>query len=560
MQKFKVGLIVDGLLVSKAVRDLINWSKLSQDLEISHLIIQDVAKPQRSRITRLVDRLQRRGLGDVLGALVIELVTRVERRPLLLRKDANEYLKHHDISSTVDGRIDVRPNISKSGLVFRYEKSDLATICSEKFDVLIRCGSGILRGPILDAARLGVLSFHHGDNRVYRGGPAGFWEVLHRAEQTGFIIQKLTEDLDAGEVLLRGGFPTQHFYSLNQMFVIEQSSPYLYNLLTRIAKSGSLPTIQNTDSTLGPIFKSPGLFDALLYVGRLIWLYLERIHRRIFNLNSQWVVRVMSGSPLESAPAELSSLPITSDRYLADPFLVERDGKIVCFVEEYMYATKSGRIVSYEIRGNTVGQRLVCLEESFHLSFPYVFEYQGTLFMCPETIACKEIRLYRCDGFPGKWHFFATLMSEISAADTMIFEKNGLWWMMTNIDRSGMGDHSSELSIFFASSPTSTQWTPHAMNPVIIDSTSARNGGLIFDHGRIYRAGQRQGFDAYGVSVTLNEVTVLSPDRYAEVPVRVIEPDHNQREIGSHHVSAIGDFWVRDALVMARTSRRRSRD
>ena len=83
MQKFKVGLIVDGLLVSKAVRDLINWSKLSQDLEISHLIIQDVAKPQRSRITRLVDRLQRRGLGDVLGALVIELVTRVERPTLI---------------------------------------------------------------------------------------------------------------------------------------------------------------------------------------------------------------------------------------------------------------------------------------------------------------------------------------------------------------------------------------------------------------------------------------------------------------------------------------------
>ncbi|NQV96181.1 MAG: hypothetical protein HQ486_00145 [Acidimicrobiaceae bacterium] len=560
MQKLKVGLIVDGLYVSKAVRDLIEWSKLSPDLEISHLIIQHVVKAKRSRITRLVDRLRRRGLGDVLGALVIELVTRVERRPLLLRKGANEYLKHHDISSTVDGSINVRPNISKSGLVFRYEKSDLDAICSESFDVLIRCGSGILRGPILEAARLGVISFHHGDNRVYRGGPAGFWEVLHRAEQTGFIIQKLTEDLDAGEVLLRGGFPTQHFFSLNQMFVIEQSSPYLYNLLTRMAKSGSLPAIQNTDARLGPIFKSPGLFDALWYVGKLIWLYLARIRRRILNLNPQWVVRVTSGSPLESSPVELSSLPVRPDRYLADPCLIERDGQTVCFVEEYLYATKRGRIVSYEIRGSTVGQRLVCLEEAFHLSFPYVFEYQGTLFMCPETIACKEIRLYRCDGFPGKWQYFATLMSEISAADTMIFEKNGLWWMMTNIDRSGMGDHSSELSIFFASSPTSTQWTPHAMNPVIIDSTCARNGGLILNQRGIYRAGQRQGFDAYGISVTLNEITVLSPDLYAEVPVRVIEPDHRQREIGSHHISATSEFWVRDALVMARTSRRGSRD
>ncbi len=43
-------------------------------------------------------------------------------------------------------------------------------------DVLIRCGKGILRGDILYAARHGILSFHHADNRINRGGPPGFWE------------------------------------------------------------------------------------------------------------------------------------------------------------------------------------------------------------------------------------------------------------------------------------------------------------------------------------------------------------------------------------------------
>ena len=35
------------------------------------------------------------------------------------------------------------------------------------------------KGKILDIFHFGILSFHHGDNRVIRGGPSGFWEVLN---------------------------------------------------------------------------------------------------------------------------------------------------------------------------------------------------------------------------------------------------------------------------------------------------------------------------------------------------------------------------------------------
>ena len=68
-------------------------------------------------------------------------------------------------------------------------------------DVAIRFGFGILKGDVLDAPEHGVLSFHHGDLREYRGMPCGFWEFLNDEETGGVTLQRLTETLDGGEVV-----------------------------------------------------------------------------------------------------------------------------------------------------------------------------------------------------------------------------------------------------------------------------------------------------------------------------------------------------------------------
>lgn len=65
----------------------------------------------------------------------------------------------------------------------------------------IRFGFGILKGEALTAPEHGVMSYHHGDLRQYRGKPAGFWELLHDEEVVGITVQRLSEDLDAGEIL-----------------------------------------------------------------------------------------------------------------------------------------------------------------------------------------------------------------------------------------------------------------------------------------------------------------------------------------------------------------------
>ena len=64
-------------------------------------------------------------------------------------------------------------------------------------------GFKILKGEILNCAKYGVWSYHHGDNNVNRGGPAGHWEVIEGKRITGTILQILSEELDNGKIIYK---------------------------------------------------------------------------------------------------------------------------------------------------------------------------------------------------------------------------------------------------------------------------------------------------------------------------------------------------------------------
>lgn len=69
-------------------------------------------------------------------------------------------------------------------------------------DVAVRFGFGFLVGDALTAPERGVLSFHHGDLREYRGQPMGFWEYVGGEETAGVTLQRINETLDGGEVVV----------------------------------------------------------------------------------------------------------------------------------------------------------------------------------------------------------------------------------------------------------------------------------------------------------------------------------------------------------------------
>ena len=93
------------------------------------------------------------------------------------------------------------------------------------------------------------------------------------------------------------------------------------------------------------------------------------------------------------------------NRYLADPFLWEHNNQTICFVEDFSYITNKGSISAIEIREDENQILGPVLNKSHHLSYPFIFEFENNLYMCPESCEKQSIDLYVCEEFPLKWIF-----------------------------------------------------------------------------------------------------------------------------------------------------------
>ena len=142
----------------------------------------------------------------------------------------------------------------------------LDRIKSESIDLIIRIGGrGIYRDEILQTPPLGLISIHHGDNRQYRGGPPGFWEVVDQTETCGFIVQRLTKTLDGGNVLARGSVANTGSAGDNQNLLFSAADDALSNTVSFILQHRRLPPAEPALEHLGPIYKMPNFRDLLRY-------------------------------------------------------------------------------------------------------------------------------------------------------------------------------------------------------------------------------------------------------------------------------------------------------
>ena len=115
--------------------------------------------------------------------------------------------------------------------------------------------------------------------------------------------------------------------------------------------------------------------------------------------------------------------PNNPGSYFADPFVFARDGRHYLFVEEYLYASNKGVISLITIGddGKLSPSRMV-LERPYHLSYPFVFEHDGEIYMIPETGDARRVELYRADRFPDRWSLHSVLIDNIAAYDVTLCE------------------------------------------------------------------------------------------------------------------------------------------
>jgi len=237
------------------------------------------------------------------------------------------------------------------------------------------------------------------------------------------------------------------------------------------------------------------------------------------------------------------------DRFWADPFVIERGGDTYVFFEELVYSTGRGRIVASKLSEiGALEPPFVVLERDYHLSYPFLFEWKGDLYMLPETSENRTIEVYRCVGFPDRWEKHCVLMSDVIAVDATLKEIDGRWWMFVNIAAPGAST-CDELHIFHAPEPFGP-WLPHAANPVKSDVRSARPAGALFRKDNHWIRPAQDCSVRYGYALTFQRLEILDTERFAEIEVARIEPDAlGARTLGTHTLNRAGRVALFDRLV-----------
>ncbi len=264
----------------------------------------------------------------------------------------------------------------------------------------------------------------------------------------------------------------------------------------------------------------------------------------------QWTLafRFADIEPWSGALDGFFRLDPPKDRFFADPFPLQRHGKSYIFFEELPFAAGKAHISVVEVdREGRASQPVKVLERDYHLSYPFLLEEGGALYMIPETGQNGTVEIYRCVDFPRKWRRERVLLDGLFAVDATVHREAGRWWMFANVANPGAEIH-DELFLFSAESLLG-EWRAHPRNPVKSDVRSARPAGRLYTQGgKLYRPAQICA-PLYGSGIAIQRVTRLDPRAFEEVEDRRILPAEASAVLGLHTVNRAGDLSVTDAFV-----------
>ena len=341
----------------------------------------------------------------------------------------------------------------------------------------------------------------------------------------------------------------KHALSPTLTFAAEKSVQLALRELKRLTLLQALPP-GVTDATEQT---RPHLADFARYGTGIVRLGLVRAAERLRpsrGHGSPFGLRTGKGSLTDIDPAAGTDVQRPDETFCADPFLLERDGAVYCFYEEFHYASGLGKIavaLLTDAGAERLGDALIA---DHHLSFPFVFAHEGEIFMMPETIQARRIEIWRCTDFPLGWVLHTTAFEGQQLADPVLFHRGEEWWLFANTSHDSFGDFSSELHLYRVDGPELKQIAPHPLNPVVVGSDVARGGGRVFEQeGRIYRYSQDNSGNIYGHGLNLMEITELSETDYAERRVAHFTPDGIRGAVGCHHANAAAGRFVVDVRL-----------
>lgn len=371
---------------------------------------------------------------------------------------------------------------------------------------IVKFGMGLLRVP--DGLDCPILSYHHGDPRLFRGRPAGFYEILSGQSTLGQVVQILSNTLDGGEVLAFGETKVhRHSWRATMRDAYRTSPLLLPQAIRNLCAASRLPIEPKGENYRLP--SNPTVLRFLWKIGA------ARLRRLIYGafFEKHWRVATAPG---ESDPKALAAnLPDPSSwtlldcpagyRFIADPFPHPASHAILA--EALRRSDLQGEIISLDS-----GQSSLMCSGPGHFSYPSTICIGDECYMIPEVSEWSAPQIFRLTAKAAA----AAGRLQVEGAPKLIDPTlhagaDGNIYLFANDADSGDG----VLKLWVAPSLFG-QFTEHPLSPVSISPAGSRMGGaLIRRDGHLYRLGQDCTRD-YGDGLFLFAIDELSGSRYRE--------------------------------------------
>ncbi len=374
-------------------------------------------------------------------------------------------------------------------------------------DVVVKFGMGLLRNPHLIPTKYGVLSYHHGDPKKYRGRPAGFWESLNSDSSMGVIVQSLSNNLDAGEIKAIGfSRVNQTSYRKTLSEVYATGTPLLRKAISNLDSNSSISSsISKKITTLPSNAKVIQLSIKQVKNRAARYLYGAFFEKKwrvghlplLRNLESHSTIRAQ----------EIDVIPVPSGYMMtADPCGELLDG-LYC---ELLNSRSGLGEIGFWKQGNW---QHLDIGIAGHASYPQIVQWNNSAFLFPEVSSGSSPVLIELglDGKPSGKKICLKNLEDKRLVDGTLFESNGAWFLFAG----RIADSHQRLELYYSSSLDS-DFHAHPMSPIVLDPRSSRMAGPIVQiDGAVYRFGQDCS-EKYGGGMSISRVTELTPNIYHE--------------------------------------------
>lgn len=224
----------------------------------------------------------------------------------------------------------------------------------------------------------------------------------------------------------------------------------------------------------------------------------------------------------------------------ADPFLFVKDNVLYLFYEKlYAGIREKGHLAMMKTTDlKNWSEPIDVLALPCHLSFPFVFEDKGDVYMIPESSELDSVGLYKANEDLSQFTFVRKLIEQprtedicFNYCDSHILKKDGLYYLFTSVSYRWKYD----LELYYSDDLLTGQFKKHPLSPVCRGNEYGRCGGSVIHNNNDYYRITQDCHDRYGENVSIMKVLGLDRESYVE-------------ELYKRNIFRIGEGVYRDGV------------